>query len=234
MSVDDAETLAHYRLTQQGHALAEKIDRRAREVIGLKGFARELHWLEDAAALLGERLLALRDPLHAAQRLPELQDEREAFARVPQLAWVDALERLWAGISFNLGRRAPLLEALFPHQKFAALRRPRPDLVRAYAADFSKRQQKSYVQRILAADDGAFARPVIDEVQARLAAYEDVLAAPPLEGEAAEDAREAVRAAARKLEPALRQARYLLDAANLTLPEPEPEPESDDADDEEP
>lgn len=234
MAADDAQTLEHYRLTQQGRALAEKIDRRAREVIGQQGFAREQRWLEDAGALLAERLEALEAPLRAAQRLPELMDEREAFARAPQQLWVDALERLWAGISFHLGRRAPLLEALFPHQKFAALRRPKPELVRGYAADFAKRLQKSYVQRILAADDGAFAKPVLDEVLAALAAYEQVLTAPALEGTDAEEARQAVERAARKLEPAMRQARHLLEAANLTLPEPEPEPEPDGGDAEEP
>lgn len=224
-----------YRLNQQGHALAEKLDRRVREVIGTKGFAREKSWLADAQGLLAERLEGMVAPLQAAQRLPELELHREDFARGPQQAYVDALEKLWAGVSFHLGRRAPLLEALFPHQKFAAIRKPKPELVRAYAADFEKRLGKSYVQRMLADEDCAFARPVIAEVSARLAEWEQVLAASPLDGDDAEAAREAVRAAGRRLEPAMRQARYLLDAANLTLPEPEPdvplEAPADDEDD---
>lgn len=220
-----------YRQHQQGQSLAEKIDRRVREVIGLKGFAREKAWLADAQAVLSERLAEMAAPLAAAQRLPELEGYREDFARVPQQSYVDALEKLWAGISFHLGRRAPLLEALFPHQKFAALRKPKPEQVRAYAAELEKRLAKSYVQRMLADEDCAFARPVLVEVVARLAEWEAVLAAPPLEGDEAEAAREAVRGAGRRLEPAMRQARHLVDAANLTLPEPEPEVPLDAPDD---
>jgi len=219
--------LEHHRLTQQARALAEKIDRRSREAIGQKGHAREQAWLADAAALLAERIDGMDEPLQAARYLPELEAERETFARAPQQAWVDALEKLWAGISYHLGRRAPLLEALFPHGKFAALRKPKPELVRSYAADFEKRRHKSYVERLLADEDAAFVHPLLTEIAARLGEWEGVLVAPVLEGEAAENAREAVRRAARQLEPAIRQAKHLLEAANLTLPEAEPELSAD-------
>ena len=215
--------LEHYRLSQQGQALADKIDRRVREAIGLKGFAREKAWLADAHALLIERVEAMAPPLQAAQRLPELESERETFARAPQHAWADAMERLWAGISYQLGRRAPLLEALFPHQRFAALRKPKPDIVRSFQADFDRRLKTSYVARMLADDDTQFVRPLLEEVNARLAAWESALTAPPLEGEEAENARDAVRLAAIRLEPAMKQAKHLLEAALLTLPEPDVE-----------
>lgn len=222
-----SDILEHLRLVQQGRALAEKIDRRAREAIGLKGHAREQAWLADAAALLAERLDAMVEPLEAARCLPELEGERENFARAPQQAWVDALEKLWAGIAYHLGRRAPLLEALFPHGKFAALRKPKPELVRGYQADLLKRRQKSYVERLLADADAAFAHPLLADINARFADWEAVLTAPALEGEQAESARETVRLCARKLDPAIRQAKHLLEAANLTLPEPEPAAEAD-------
>jgi hypothetical protein len=227
-------TLEHYRLSLQAQSLAEKIDRRSREAIGLKGFSREKAWLADAHALLSERIEAMAAPLQAAQRLPELEGERDTFARGPQHAWVDALERLWAGISFHLGRRAPLLEALFPHQKFAALRKPKPEVVRAFQADLERRTKSSYVQRMLADGDAQFALPVLAEVTARFSAWAETLAAPALEGDEAEAAREAVRTTARRLEPAMKQAKHLLEAANLALPEPEPDLSSapDDADDE--
>ena len=215
--------LEHYRLSVQGQSLADKIDRRNRESIGLKGFAREKAWLADAHAVLVDRLEAMVAPLQAAQRLPELESEREMFARGPQQAWADALERLWAGISYQLGRRSPLLEALFPHQKFAALRKPKPDIVRSFQADLDRRLKTSYVARMLADDDARFVQPLVDEVNARLAAWEAALSAPPLEGDEAESARDAVRLAAIRLEPAMKQAKHLLEAALLTLPEPDVE-----------
>jgi len=227
--MDHADILELHRLGQAAQNQLEKVEARIRQALGTKGFTREKAWLDDARALLDERIQALAGPLQAAQQLPELEPEREAFARAPQGEWVDALEKLWAGISFHLGRRAPLLEALFPHQKFAVLRKPKLDAVRAYQHDLERRAASTYVQRILADDDAAFAKPVLDDVSARFAAWDATLTAPPLEGKAAEKAREAVRKAARKLEPAMRQARHLFDAASLTLPEPEPDVGEDEA-----
>ena len=62
----------------------------------------------------------------------------------------DAIERLWAAISFHLGRRAPLLEALFPHTKFPLLRKPKTQVVREYHQLFLKKLNSGYAQRILA------------------------------------------------------------------------------------
>lgn len=221
------ETLEALKLLTHARALAGRIEERSRAVLGEKGHAREKAWLADAHAVLTERLLRVEPALEGARRLPELERERSVFARVPQNAWVDALERLWSGIQFHLGRRAPLVEALFPHTRFPLLRKPRPDTVRTWAADFRTRLDKGYVQRILANDEAAFALPLLEEIARHLADWEALLTGQPLTGILANKARKLFITRALELEPAYRQARFLYEAALVGLPGVGPLPASD-------
>ena len=223
MNSDPQTTFDALRLRNNAEAFRARLAQRLALAATLPGLEREKAWLADGDALVGGALEALSELLRQSERLPEREGEREDFARGPQALWVDELERLWAGVSFHLGRRAPLLEALFPHTRFALLRKPKPEAVRTFAAAFDKRLAGSYVQRMLTDADAAFATPVLEAVRAALATWEETLTGPSLAEAEAAALRARLALTSRRLETAHRQARHLLEAAQLGLPEPEPE-----------
>ena len=99
---------------------------------------------------------------------PSWRRLREEFSFQQQSLWVDALEKLHAGITFSASSRAPVIEALFPHLKFPQLRRAPQDAVNEFATAYERRLKSSYVTRIFAQDDFAIVRPVVDQVARRL------------------------------------------------------------------
>src|SRR2546423_706977 len=75
---------------------------------------RERDWLQSAIALVHEHDEANAALFERARWLPELEHAREELAAPMQEAWVNAVEKLLAGITFVHGSRAPIVEALFP------------------------------------------------------------------------------------------------------------------------
>jgi hypothetical protein len=219
----ESQTFEALRLRSNVSAFHERLKRRRAEAELLPGADREKVWLADADGLIEQGLRNLGALLSQAEKLPELEHQRDNYARAPQQAWVDAVEQLWARISYHLGRRAPILEALFPHTRFTLLRKPRHAVVREYQQAFIKRQAGSYVQRILAEPDSAFALPLLDEMYRAFARWEDVLTGPSLAPEAAEALRAQLRRTSLELEKLHKQARHLLEAAQLGLPVPQTE-----------
>ena len=181
------------------------------------GHAREDGWLAEAIDLLEQDREARERLLSSARRLPELAAIRREHAADLIGPWADALEHLHAAIVYHAGLKSPLLEALFPHRKFDALRRNNVDQAQAYGADFGRRLASSYIERLLSREEFAFAKPAVDDVAARFAAL-----APDGDGELDDDAKRALieelATQARAVETAIKQARLLAEAALLPLP----------------
>ena len=107
---------------------------------------REKAWLGEALALISERADASAAVLEQARALPELQASVQEMAAEDQARWVEALERLLAGITFHAGSRSPLIEALFPHQKWGSLRRASREEADKYAAEIDRRARSGYAR----------------------------------------------------------------------------------------
>ena len=219
MSHDPAITFDALRARDQAESLLLRLEAALEESAAHPAHQRERRWIEESLEIVRESCAALDPLLAASERLPEREAERPAFARLPQDTWVDALERLYAGIAYHLGPRAPVLEALFPHAKFAMLRKPKQELVRTYWETFSKRRLGSYVQRILAEPEATFVAPLMTQAEAALAAWETALTGPSLDSDEATTLRDRLLRATDRVGRAHRQAKHLLEAATLGLPE---------------
>ncbi len=177
----------------------------------------EKAWMKAAVAALEEGLEGAAATLDKARDLSDLAPVRAEHAGALQNEWVDVLEKLVAGITFHAGSRAPLIETLLPHTKFPALRRPSRQASEAYWADFEKRLKLSYVTRILAQEDFAFARPVIDQVNAAWARYQSAFSGGGLAEEAAAPIREELLTTAKRVDLVLQQVKLLAQAALLPV-----------------
>ncbi|RKH71095.1 hypothetical protein [Corallococcus aberystwythensis] len=213
-----SSTLESYELIRFAEAFEARLATAEEMVVGRPGLEAEKQWL--ASAL--ERLREAREPagglLEQVKDLPELDEAREEFSFDQQGRWVDALEKLHAGITFTASSRAPVIEALFPHLKFPQLRRAPVELVNEYATSYERRFKSAYVTRIFSRDDFAMVRPVVDQVAATFAAWTASLSPTPLPPEQEAALREALVALGRRLDVALRQGRLLAEAALVPVP----------------
>lgn len=180
-----------------------------------RGYEREKQWLGSAVTLVAAERTPVADLLDRARSLPELTDVAFELASSFQEVWVDALEKLLAGITFHAGSRSPVIEALFPHQKFPALRRANKEAATAFATEFERRLKSGYVTRMLASEEFAFAKPVLEQIATAYAKWHACFAPPPLPEEDAAKLREELPAVARKLDRAIAQARLVAEAALL-------------------
>ncbi|CAM4463646.1 hypothetical protein [Corallococcus exiguus] len=213
-----SSTLESYELIRFAEAFEARLATAEEMVIGRPGLEAEKQWL--ASAL--ERLREAREPagglLEQVKDLPELDEAREEFSFDQQGRWVDALEKLHAGITFTASSRAPVIEALFPHLKFPQLRRAPLELVNEYATSYERRFKSAYVTRIFSRDDFAMVRPVVDQVAATFAAWTASLSPTPLPPDQEAALREALVSLGRRLDVALRQGRLLAEAALVPVP----------------
>jgi hypothetical protein len=180
--------------------------------VAKSGLEAERRWVSEAIARVPEAG-AFDEVLRRAAELPELADARAELAESMQAAWVDALERLLAGITFHVGARVPLIEALFPHQKFAVLRRAGRDVAQPYQTDFERRLKTSYVARTLSEPEYAFAAPVLEAVSHSFHAWQKSLEPTSVSETEAEAIRNALIDSAEGFSRAMRQARLLAEAA---------------------
>ncbi|RKH37197.1 hypothetical protein [Corallococcus sicarius] len=213
-----SSTLESYELIRFAEAFEARLATAEEMVVGRPGLEAEKQWL--ASAL--ERLREAREPaaglLEQVKDLPELDEAREEFSFDQQGRWVDALEKLHAGITFTASSRAPVIEALFPHLKFPQLRRAPAELVNEYASSYERRFKSAYVTRIFSRDDFAMVRPVVDLVASTFAAWNASLSPTPLPPDEEAALREALVALGRRLDVALRQGRLLAEAALVPVP----------------
>ncbi|RYZ35322.1 MAG: hypothetical protein EOO71_35870 [Myxococcaceae bacterium] len=213
-----SSTLESYELIRFAEAFEARLATAEEMVVGRPGLEAEKQWL--ASAL--ERLREAREPagglLEQVKDLPELDEAREEFSFDQQGRWVDALEKLHAGITFTASSRAPVIEALFPHLKFVQLRRAPIELVNEYASSYERRFKSSYVTRIFSRDDFAMVRPVVELVASTFAAWNASLSPTPLPPDEEAALRESLVSLGRRLDVALRQGRLLAEAALVPVP----------------
>ena len=202
-----------YDLIRHAALLAERLAAAQAELEKKRGLKAEKEWLRAAVEVLG----VAREPtpaiLERARGLPGLEEVRDELGSVFQELWVDALERLLAGITFHAGPRAPLIEAVFPHVKLGALRKGTRESALAFADDLGRRMKTAYVTRTLGEPAFAFAQPVLDAIASAFTQWQEVFSGESLpEPEAAEVLKELL-AAAKRVELASRQAKLLAEAA---------------------
>jgi hypothetical protein len=202
-----------YDVIRHSALLAERLAAAQAELEKKRGLKSEKEWIRAA----GELLSAAREPsqgiVERARGLPGLEEVREELGAVFQGLWVDALERLLAGLTFHAGPRAPIIEAVFPHTKLAALRKASRESALGLAEELGRRMKTSYVTRTFAEPAFAFALPVLDQLASAFAQWQEVYSGENMpELQAAEVLKELL-GAAKRLELACRQAKLLAEAA---------------------
>jgi hypothetical protein len=202
-----------YDVIRHSALLAERVVAAQAELEKKRGLKAEKDWLRAA----GELLSGAREPsqgiIERARGLPGLEEVRDELGVVFQGLWVDALERLLAGLTFHAGPRAPIIEAVFPNSKLAALRKASRESALGFAEELGRRMKTSYVTRTFAEPAFAFALPVLDQLAAAFSQWQEVYSGENMpELQAAEVLKE-LFAAAKRLELACRQAKLLAEAA---------------------
>jgi len=212
-------TLEAYDLVRFAEAFDSRLATADELLASRPGLEREKEWLSTALQLLRAERAPAQSILEKVRDLPELEEVREEFAFTLQNAWIDTLEKVHAGITFCASSRAPVIEALFPHLKFPQLRRASRDTLQEFVTGYERRLKSSYVSRILARDDFAFVRPVLDQVAAAYAQWQACFVPVQLPHEQAAPLRAEIISLGKRLDLALRQARCLAEAALAPLPE---------------
>ncbi len=178
-----------------------------------QGLSVEKEWLSQAVERVTSARDGIGDLLGRAMRLPELEGLREDHARALQQNAVDSIERLQAGITFHVGTRAPILEALFGKLKYAMIRRADKEDFERFASDFEKRLNSSYCKRMFADQQFHFAAAVIDEVRTSFTAWRAAFSGERLPAAEESALRDELESQARRLDLPMRQARSLAEAA---------------------
>jgi hypothetical protein len=213
-----SSTLESYELIRFAETFEARLATAGEMIAGRPGLEAEKRWLADALELVRTSRAPSAGVLDRVKDLPELEEAREEYAFHQQGLWVDALEKLHAGITFTASSRAPVIEALFPHVKFPQLRRAPRDAIMEYATSYERRTKSSYVTRIFGREDFALVRPVMEQVAAAHAAWRSSHEPAPLSPEVETVLREELVSLGRKLDVALRQARLLSEAAMVPVP----------------
>lgn len=206
-------TLDAFDTVAWSETFAERLDAAALELGRKQGFKDEKDWLTQAQHKVTQAREGLGPLGSKLLRLPELEPVREEHARTLQGEAVDAVERLQAGITFHVGSRAPLLEALYGKLKLPVLRRCDAEDFERFCADFEKKLSSGYAKRMLSDPGFAFAQAVVEQVLASFGAWRGAFSSEPLPDGEAQALREELLAHARKLELPLKQARLLAEAA---------------------
>jgi hypothetical protein len=205
--------LEAYDLIRFSAQLDERLSAAASELEKKRGLKAEKEWLASAIALLR----AAREPsqglVERARGLPGLEEVRDELGAVFQGLWVDALERLLAGITFHAGPRSPIIEAVFPHQKLPALRKASREAALDFAKELERRMKTAYATRMFAEPSFAFALPVLEQLKGAFEQWQAVYFGENMPEEQAAAVRKDLVAAAKRLELATRQAKLLAEAA---------------------
>ncbi|MDC0708371.1 hypothetical protein POL68_07820 [Stigmatella sp. ncwal1] len=206
-------TLEAYELIRFAEAFEARLVTANDVIAEREGLQTEKKWLAAALKLARTALAPCSAIIERAKDLPELEEAREEFSFQQQNLWVDALEKLHAGITFCASSRAPIIDALFPHLKFPQLRRAPQETVNEFAVSYERRLKSSYVTRIFAQDDFDFVRPVVEQVARAHAAWQASLTPTSLSDSQTAALRTQLITAGNRLDIATRQARLLAEAA---------------------
>jgi hypothetical protein len=183
-----------------------------RRLPGGPDFEEERAWLAAASRRVEREARNLEEALAGAIALPEFEPERQAKARALFDAWIDAVEALAVGIGSRVSPQSPLLEVLFPHQKFDKLRRGGSS-ARAYLSELERRRRTSYIVRLSGEPEYDFLPPLLGRLDAARLAVDEHERPPELAEDELTALRHSVFIAADGLRATLHQARLLADAA---------------------
>jgi hypothetical protein len=211
--VQDAVDLAAF----AGRVL-ERLSEAEARFDGLTEVERERAWLASASERVRTSLALTHGALLEAAPLPELEGPRKPKSQALSSAWADAVERLFDAIVANVSANGPLVEALFPHQRFAVLRRGGA-AARNFWLEFERRAESAYVRRLCLDPEYHFLSPLLESARLAERSLTEFLSPRPLPEAEALELRRQLSAASEKLELALKQARSLVDAACAATPE---------------
>jgi hypothetical protein len=175
-------------------------------------FDDERGWLLTAERRLEQRLAGVSAALQGATALPEFEAERQARRQALYDAWVDTVEGLAVGITAEVSANSPLIEVLFPHQKFDKLRRGGV-AARTYLGELERRRRTGYVVRLANEPEYAFLATLLARFDAAKLALEQHERPAPIPEEELTRLRQTVLLAADALRTGLQQARLLAEAA---------------------
>lgn len=212
ISIQEAQDLAALAEVMSERLSLARVDWEANEAE-----LEERAWLEVAQRRVASGLANVRAALDASALLPEFASLRKVRSDTLSSAWADAVERVFDAIVANVSANGPLIEALFPHQRFATLRRP-GSAAQQFWAEFERRAESSYVKRLCADPEYVFLKPLLEEAKASQRALLEAATPKPLPEAHAEQLRMDVSRAAEQLELSLRQARSLAEAAYAKAP----------------
>ena len=197
---------------------AKRLDGMAARLTGSPLGGEERAWLESAARRLSAGIPGLRASLEQSLALPELKVLRaERQTRLEQ-DWLRALQELFAELQQRLGANSPLIEALFPHQRFDRLERS-STAQRAYRAEFSVRRSSAYVSRLVLDPEYPFLGALLEPSERAERALMAFDAATTPSDEELERLRASIREQGQALARVQRQARALAEAALVDAPE---------------
>ncbi len=206
-------------LVAHSEHLLLRLEAASAELSKKQGLNEEKAWLELARQRVAAARDGVGDLLVRVLRLPELEPVKEDQARILQGAAVDAVERLYSGISFAGGSRAPLLEAIYGKLKIPVLRRCDREDFDKFCSDFEKRLNTSYARRMFADPSYELVGPALQQLLGAFATWRGVFTSAPLNDGEAQALRDELDAVGRRLELPCRQARLLAQAALVPLKE---------------
>ena len=177
----------------------------------------ERGWLGTASSRIAAALEDTQTALYEAAELPEFAGARKLKGEALSNAWADAVEGVFDAIVANVSGNGPLIEALFPHQRFASLRRPGAS-AQNFWLEFERRSESAYVRRLCGDPSYEFLPPLLEAAKDTERKLREAISPKPLAAPKADKLRERVSAAAERLELALRQARALIEAAFAATP----------------
>ncbi len=180
-------------------------------------FTAERGFIAFATERVTVALEGVRAALEDAQPLPEFASQRKVNREELANAWADAVEGVFDAIVANVSANGPLVEALFPHQRFATLRKPGSS-AQNFWKEFERRAESSYVKRLCSDPEYAFLPPLLEKARESEERVREIVTPKPLPEEEQLVLREQVSAAVEKLELAVRQTRSLAEAAFAHAP----------------
>jgi len=178
----------------------------------------ERSWLVAAQRRLGERVAVLQARIEESVALPEFKAVRAERQQRLEREWLAALNNAFSELVAQVSVNSPLVEALFPHQRFEKLERGGATLS-AYRAEFALRRSSGYVRRLSADPEYPFLLPLLEPIDRMSDALAALGVAAELDEAAIAELRAPLTAAADELARSLRQARSLCEAALLDEPE---------------
>ena len=177
--------------------------------------ADEQRWLLIAAQRLAAAVTVLRTRLEQSLALPELKPLRQERAQRLEQEWLVGVRQLFEALVREVGLTSPLVESLFPHQRFEKLERGGA-VLRAFRTDYETRRASSYVRRLEADPEHPRLAALLAGVDRAGAALAELTGG--VDEVAADAMRVTIAEADQALERTLLQARALCEAALIEYP----------------